>query len=419
MKNSRHALYLLCIAALLVAMLASCGTEAPEHEEDSAHEDGAHEDGAHEDPEHDEGVVELTPEAAARAGIRTAPVVERVMEGELSTTGQVDFDQARLAHVSPRITGRVHRVHARLGESVRAGETLAEIDSIELGRTKAEFLQARARQELAKKNYERERRLFADRISSEKETLTAEAELREATATLLTVEETLHLYGLDQEQVEALGYDDPTVSIYPLRAPFAGTIVERHATLGELVTPERNLFTLADLGRVWIWVDVYQRDLGRVHLDDEVRTRVDAYPGEVFAGTVSFLSAQVEPETRTVRARIDVANPGGKLRPGMFVEVDLSDPHADEGGEIRPASRVVPEGAVQRDGDTHFVFVAAPEPGGISHRFERRDVRAGRRAGGWVEITGGLETGAEVVVEGAFVLKSAAAKDSLGEGHAH
>lgn len=402
-------------------LIAACGVEPPEK-----HDEPGHDTPGHEEPGHAEGAVELTPEAASRAGIRTAPVIERVMEGELATTGQVDFDQTRLAHVSPRITGRVHRVSARLGETVCAGETLAEIDSIELGRTKAEFLQARARLELAQKNYERESRLFDDRIASEKEMLTAEAELREATATMLTAEETLHLYGLDQDQVEALAYDDPTASIYPLRAPFAGTIVERHATLGELVTPERNLFSLADLGRVWIWVDVYQRDLGRVHLDDQVRTRVDAYPGEVFEGTVSYLSARVDSETRTVRARLDVANPGGKLRPGMFVGVDLFDPHADDGGAVRAPSRVVPEAAVQRDGEASFVFVSAPppplekgSPGGIPLRFERRDLRVGRRVDGWVEILDGPPAGAEVVVEGAFLLKSAAARESMGGGHTH
>lgn len=364
--------------------------------------------------EHEEGIVVLTAEAAARAEIRTAPVESRVLAARLETTGEVDFDHDRLAHVSPRISGRVHRVDAGLGEQVRSGQVLAAIDSIELGQAKAAYRQAAAKEELARISFERVRRLLVDRIASEQQLLEAEAELREATAGLRTAEETLHLYGLAQAQVDALADDDPTTSIYPLRAPFGGTVVERHATLGELVTPERNLFTLADLGRVWIWIDVYQRDLGGVHLGDGARARVDAFPGDVFEGTVSYLSARVDADTRTVRARLDVANPGGRLRPGMFVEVELVDPHAREGTEARSESLVVPAEAVVRDGDERVVFVTAGE-----RRFESRPIRVGREAGGYVEVLAGLDAGESVVVEGAFLLKSAASKESLGGGHHH
>lgn len=363
---------------------------------------------------HEDGVVELTAEAASRIEIRTALVEERVLAPELATTGQVDFDQTRLAHVSPRITGRVHRVDAVLGQDVRTGQKLADIDSIELGQSKAAYLQAKAQEELARKSFDRAQSLLDDRIASEQEVLEAEAELKEAIAGLRTAEETLHLYGLSQEQVDTLAYDDREASIYPLRAPFGGTVVERHVTLGELVTPARNLFTLADLSRVWIWIDVYQRDLGGVHIDDRARARVDAFPDEVFTGTVSYLSARVDTDTRTVRARLDVANPEGKLRPGMFVEVELVDPHALGGAEALATSLVVPQGAIVRDGDEHLVFVAAGE-----QRFERRDVHVGRQAGGFVEILEGLNAGEAVVVEGAFLLKSALSKDSLGGGHDH
>jgi cobalt-zinc-cadmium efflux system membrane fusion protein len=395
------------------------GKEDRDHEEHGDHE----EDGDHE--EHAEGIVELSAEAASRVEIRTVPVERRVLAAELSTTGQVDFDQTRLAHVSPRISGRVHRVNAVLGQQVRAGQKLAEVDSIELGQAKAVFLQAKAREELGRKSFVRAEGLFADRIASEQEVLEAEAVLRESTAGLRTAEETLHLYGLSQTQIDTLSYEEREASIYPLRAPFAGTIVERHATLGELVTPERNLFTLADLSQVWIWIDVYQRDLAGVHVDDQARARVDAFPSDVFTGKVSYLSARVDTDTRTVRARVDVANPAGKLRPGMFVEVELQDPHTRQGREIQASSLVIPQNALVRDGDEFLVFVATGE-----RRYERREIEIGRKAGGFVEVLPGdggdsaehgegLQAGDLVVVEGAFLLKSAVSKDSLGGGHQH
>lgn len=402
----------------LLALLVACAN--PEPRAERAQSPAPPATAEHEEhEEHDEGIVELSPEAAANAAIRTALVEERALARELETTGQVDFDQTRLAHISPRISGRVHQVGAVLGQAVRAGQTLVEIDSIELGRAKAEYLQAKAKEQLARKSFDRVQGLVADRIASEQELLEAEAALRETSAALQTWEETLHLYGLSQQQVDSLGYDDPAASIYPLRAPISGTIVEQHASLGELVTPEHNLFTLADLTRVWIWADVHQRDLGQVHLDDEVRARVDAFPEEVFSGTVSYLSARVDADTRTVRARLEVANLEGKLRPGMFVEVTLLDPHAVGGREAESKSLVVPETAIVRDGDEALVFVATGE-----RRYERREVLVGRRAGGWVEILGGqghdpLEPGDAVAVEGVFLLKSAASKESMGEGHSH
>lgn len=418
---------LIVLAFVLTILLSGCSESEPDtangdavptnpSSEDREHSGDSHEghsdSGEHDD--HDEGVVELTPEAGSRAAIQTAPVEQRTLAAQLSTTGQVDFDQNRLAHVSPRISGRVHRVHAVLGQEVGAGQALAEIDSIELGQTKAAFLQAKAREELARKSFDRAQSLLADRIASEQEVIEAEASLREATAALQTAEESLHLYGLSQSQIDALTYEDREAAIYPLRAPFAGTVVERHVTLGELVTPERNLFTLADLSRVWIWIDVYQRDLGGVHLEDEARARVDAFPGEVFAGKVSYLSAQVDINTRTVRARVDVDNPDGKLRPGMFVEVELIDPHAQEVDAAERPSLVVPDSAVVRDGEEFLVFVPAGE-----RRFERRDIEIGQRAGGFVAVLSGVELGESVVVEGAFLLKSAASKESLGGGHDH
>ncbi len=418
---------LIALTLVLTMLMGACSkseldTENGDTEPASAslenREHGAYNHEEHTDAdEHDndeEGIVELTPEAASRAEIRTAPVEQRILAAELSTTGQVDFDQTRLAHVSPRISGRVHQVHAVLGQQVGAGQALAEIDSVELGQSKAAFLQAKAREELARKSFDRAESLLAERIASEQEVIEAEASLREATASLQTAEETLRLYGLSQSQVDGLTYEDRRAALYPLRAPFAGTVVEWHVTLGELVTPERNLFTLADLSRVWIWIDVYQRDLGGVHLEDEARARVDAFPGEVFAGTVSYLSAQVDSDTRTVRARIDVANPDGKLRPGMFVEVELLDPHPLEGGLAQSPSLVVAESAVVRDGEEYLVFVPAGEL-----RFERRDVQIGQRSDGSVAVLSGLEFGESVVVEGAFLLKSAASKDSLGGGHEH
>lgn len=404
--------------AVLLAVCALVATGACSNAEQSVGEEASAQAESHEaegqEETHEEGIVTLAGPKLGAAGVETATASLTSLPALLVTTGQVDFNQDRLAHVSPRIPGRVNEVRARLGEPVRRGDVLAMLDSIELGRSKAEYLQAKAREQLTRENYEREQGLYSDRISSEKEMLEAKAAYVEAGAELQSAEETLHLYGLTEEEVGSVTYENPGRSLFPVRAPLSGKVVEKHVTVGELVTPERNLFSLANLSEVWVWIDVYEKDLQRVHIDDQVDLRVEAFPNLEFRGTVSYLSDRVDIDTRRVRARIDVENPDESLRPGMFAQVELTDPHGAGAADVSVPALTVPEEAVQRDGDSMIVFI---DLGG--GRFERREVETGRKAGGLFEVTEGLAPGEVVVSRGVFFLKSELAKGELGEGHGH
>ncbi len=393
------------IGALFVAACAS----SPEGDHGETADDGHEQEDS---PVHEEGVVEIGSEMLRRMELRTAPVSTRVLPVQLETTGQVDFEQNRVAHVTPRIPGRVEKVQADLGDRVTKGQVLVIIDSIEFGRAKSEYLQARAQAELARQNFEREEGLFAERISSEKEMLAAKSADLEAVARLRNTEEVLRLHGLTDDAIQALSYDDRQASLLPVRAPLAGRIVEKHVSIGELITPDRAMFTVADLDHVWIWIDVYERDLGNVHLEDDVAVTVEAYPDTIFRGEVTYVSDQVDSHSRTIRARIDVENSEQKLRPGMFARVVLSDPHG-AASELA-ASLVVPEGALQRDGNRFIVFVRVSD-----HRFARHEVQVGRKADGFIEIQSGLDPADIVVVAGAFLLRSEASKAEMGGGHDH
>lgn len=364
------------------------------------------------DPEHtgEPGVVELSPEAVRRIGLETAPAAFRPLGSLRTTTGTVGFDEERIARVAPRLHGRLVRVPGRLGAGVRSGETLAVLDSVELGEAKAAFLRARARREVARRRFDRQQALLAERITSEQEALDAEASYREASADLAAARETLLLLGLSAAALEALSWEDPDASLAPVTAPFTGKVVTRHATLGELVGPEDTLFTVADLSQVWLWVDLYERDLARVRPGEEVQVRLDAYPGRVFRGRLTYVADQLDPESRTARARVDLPNPDRLLKPGMFARV------AYPGGGEGPTGPVltVPRGALQRDGGGSVVFVRTA-PG----RFERRTVEAGRVDGELAEILSGLGPGEEVVTEGSFLLRSQDSADQLGGHHHH
>ncbi len=411
----------LLLACSLVAVTACPSSEEKaneEHGEHEAEERGEHaEHGEHEEPEgareHDEGIVELRPEAAAQINIRVEPVEERHVSVVLSTTGRVDFDQDQLAHVSPRISGRIHKVLGTLGQQVKAGDALAVIDSIELGQAKSAFLQAKAQLNLARRTLEREEGLLADRISSEQAVLEVRATYEQALADFQAARQRLALIGLSKREINAVRYEAKDAALFTLRSPIDGTVMEKHINLGEIVSPNTNLYTIADLGKLWIWIDVYERDLGGVHLGDDVSLKVDTYPDQTFVGKVTYVRDQVDADTRTARARIDVDNSDGRLKPGMFASVTVTDPHGREGREA-PRVLAVPASAVQRDGDSFVAFVRIGD-----NRYERRVLRIGRRTDTYVEVLDGLSAGESVAITSVFILKSEAAKESMGGGHEH
>lgn len=399
----------LLLVLLAASLFAACGDPA-EPGEEHAEDSHAEEEGHAAEEGHEEGVVFLNEAKLEVADIETTAAEERRLAPQIETTGQVGYEEDRLAHVSPRIPGRVVQAPASLGDRVTRGEVLAVLDSVELGQAKADYLAARARESLTSEAYERERTLYEDRISSQREMLEARADHLEAQAERERAQETLRLYGVGDREISAMEAGDRSASLLPLRSPIGGTVVEKHATLGELATSEESLFTVADLGHVWIWIDVFEQQLAGVHLGDDVAVRVGAFPNRTFAGEITYLAPQVATETRSVRARIDVDNADGLLRPGMFASIKLVDPHATEAA----MSVVVPETAIQlREGEP-LVFV----PLG-SGRFAAREVELGRREGGWVEIVSGLTAGEEVVTDGSFFLKSELAREELGGGHSH
>ncbi len=399
----------------LAALLTGCrGDEGVRSEADERHEAEEHDEHGdahdkHGDAHSEEGIVELSPEAIARVGLKTVPASLRSLVVRHATTGKVGFDERHLAHVSARVSGRLVRVEAELGDRRREGEILAVVDSVELGQARAAYLRAQARHEVTRRRFERERSLHAEAISSEQEVLEAEAEAREAAADLAAGRATLRLLGLSDGEIKRLSWDDASASLVPVRAPFAGRVVAKEATRGELVTPERILFTVANLDEVWLWVDVYERDLRWVRIGETVEARFDAWPGETFTGELAYLADQFDPASRTVRARVDLPNPGGRLKAGMFARVMLSS-----GGEDGTQTVLaVPREAVQRQGEAAIVFVRAGDT-----RFERRQVEPGQVTEEWVEIRAGLAVAEEVVTAGAFLLKSQASADQLG-GHQH
>lgn len=400
-KRSLQLIILISIFWTGIALI-SCSSEGEITKPEDEHTDEHSETQDH---------IKLSQEALTTLNLKTSVVERKPLSSEIKTTAVIEPNRTRIAHVSPRISGRVVDVKAFLGDSVQQGQVLAELDSIELGQTKAEYLESKANLEVARANYSRENRLFKKQITSEKEYLYAKAEFIRSESALNTALETLRLLGLSDEEIKSLkwGETDHPASIFPLIAPFTGTVVEQHIVLGEFIKPEDKPYTIADLSHLWIQLDIYEKDLRWVEVGKTVDIKVNAYPDENFEGKITYVSDILDESTRAAKARVEILNMDGKLKPGMFATAIISIPSSDNEEGI-----VVLSTAIQQIEGKSAVFVQEGEDS-----FEMRGVSLGQHSGDYVQVLKGLSPGDKVVTEGGFYLKSALLKEELGEGHAH
>ena len=350
--------------------------------------------------EGEEGVVVLDTAALRLGGIQVA-TVESITTSGLPVTGSITYDADRVSHVGSRTDGRVVAVRADLGARVRRGQALAVLESVEVGQIRAEEREAEALLQIARENHAREQRLAEQGISSRKELLEAEADLRRAEAALRSAE--------DRLQVLGAAHDHGAGGRFSIVAPFAGVVVTRDVSLGEMANPADTLFTVADLSEVWIGLDIFERDLARVRLGQSVAVTTTAYPGRTFPGRIVYIGDVLDPATRTVRARVEIPNASGALKPGMFATASIQ---VGGGG---PAVAVVPRDALQTLEGRQVVFVPGEEPG----EFRAVPVEIGETIeGDRVIIVSGLAPGSRVVTAGAFALRSELSKGEVGE-HGH
>lgn len=331
--------------------------------------------------------------------ITTAKAEDRSQADTVEALGEVRVNEDAYAEVVSPIAARVSRLLAATGDRVRQGGALAEIQSIDLGKARAEHASASARAELARQALARKRGLVEERIAPQRELQEAEAEAAAAEAALRSAAVALDALG-------ASGSRDPG-SRLTLRSPISGIVIERTAVLGQATDPARPLFRIGDLSRLWLTVHVFERDAVRVRIAAPASVTFPALPGREFQGTVTLIGRQVDTSSRTIPVRVQMKNEEGTLRPGMSATAKLSL------GEAGARVVAVPAGALQRLSESWCVFV--PRAQG---EFEIRRVGRGRDLGGEVEVVSGLKAGENVVVEGAFLLKAEADK-SRGEGKEH
>jgi membrane fusion protein, heavy metal efflux system len=344
--------------------------------------------------------VKMTAEVQKQNNVVVAPAKKQRMDGVISATGKIEANADRIAHVSPRISGKVVAVKASLGDSVSAGQALATLDSVELGEALSRYHQSRTKLALAQANMERIKNLVEKKIAARKDILLAETDFKTAQTDLHTDEERLSLYGISTSELKGDNHKRP---LLPVRSPISGIITEKHAIVGELSDPSKSLYTVADLSTVWVLVDIHEKDLAKVYKGQAAIVSVSAFPDQKLKGRITYIADLVDEATRTVKARVAVANPGRKLKPEMFATVELTLP-ADAAAVL-----TVPEDALQDVDGNKVIFVVDDK--GVE--FEPRKVKPGRTAGGMVEIVSGLKEGERYAIKGAFILKSELKKGEL------
>ena len=341
--------------------------------------------------------IELDANEARRAGIK----VERIESTERAETilafGTVGANRDKFARVTSPTAGRIVKIDANLGDTVSGDATLATLESPELAELRTAYRQNLTELDLAKGEFERAQKLVTIRGIAEKELLRARSDYERTQAALASVQAKLATLGSP-----AMVSSTTSQALLEVRAPLRGTVVERTAVLGEYAQAYQALFTVADLSTVWVETNLYDRDLGEVDVGASASVSLGAYPDRHFTGKVTYIGSILEKDTRTAVARVEVANPDGRLKPGLFADVSI------ERATRRAALRVPENALVLLPGR----MTAVVQDGAC---FAPRPVESGERSGGMVVMKSGLEAGDQVVLAGAFALKARLLKSQIGD----
>lgn len=336
------------------------------------------------------GVVEIDPVTIQNIGVRTAVVEERPLQRTVRTTGTFAPNERATTAVTAKIGGWVERLHIDYeGARVRQGQPLLEVYSPDLVSTQEEYL-------LALRNAQR----LAGTMGADDAQRLVEAARRR-----------LAYWDISAAQIQKLEEEGTPQRTLTLYAPASGTVTEKNVLQGQRIMPGEPLLRLTDLSRLWLMIDVYERDLAWVEVGTGVLIELPYQPGTPVRGTVDYLYDTLDPQTRTVKARVTVSNPDRELKPGMYATAVLTGAET----AFRPA---VPTEALLHTGERSVVILALGDG-----RFRPAEVTAGLEADGWTQILSGLEGGERVVTSAQFLIDSEArlksAITAMGAGHDH
>jgi Cu(I)/Ag(I) efflux system membrane fusion protein len=326
----------------------------------------------YEGEEQDTGGVKISPEKVQKLGVRTARVQRRTLDAVVRATGRIEVDERRLFTVTPKFEGYIERLYVNAtGQFVARGEKLFDAYSPELLAAQREY--AVAAQALAQlKDADAQTVAGMKRLAD-----SALARLRNWDVT-------------DEEIAQLAAGGEPRRTL-SFRAPVAGFVLEKKAVQGMRFMPGEMLYQIADLSNVWLIADVFEQDIGRVRVGQRAEVRLEAWPGQRFEGRVTYVYPTLRADTRSAQVRIELPNPGGRLKPAMYAQVEIA---AGDGAVL-----AVPRSAVIDSGTRRIVLVDRGEG-----RFEPREVKLGAKGDEYVAVLDGVREGESVVVAANFLI---------------
>jgi cobalt-zinc-cadmium efflux system membrane fusion protein len=286
--------------------------------------------------------------------VRTTQVSYQPLKSGLTAMGKVIARQNNKAIVSYAFPARISQIHIRIGDWVKQGQRLVTLQSEEVGNAKSDFYKAQADHELAAVNYERQQRLFDRGVGAQKDSLTAEADLKVAQASLDAAEKKLHVLGFSEQEIETINKSHQINPIIALYAPIAGKVIQNNAVLGSMIDQATEILVLLDPTVLWIDAEIYEKDIAKVQLGMTVELNVPAYPGDTFSGKITYIGDVLKEDTRTITVRSEVENRDYKLKPGMFANIQIALNHQSR-------ALVVPQEAVLEDKGDKIVFIKRGE----------------------------------------------------------
>jgi len=349
--------------------------------------------------------IELTDDEKEALQIETVKASYKPFTSQLQAMGKVLAHPLKQAIVSYAFPARIARIHVRPGDWVKEGQELVTLQSEEVGEAKSAFYKAIADFELARQNYEREKRLFDRGVGAQKNMLTTEAELRVAEASLDATEKKLHVLGFTEAQVKTISESHQVNPVITLFSPISGKVVQYNVVLGGMVDQASEILTIMDPSLLCADAEIYERDIAKIKNGQKVEVSVPAYPDEKFPGKICYIGDVLKEETRTITVRTEVENRGNGLKAGMFANIAISLNHQTQ-------ALVLPQQAVLDDRDRKIVFIKRGD------QFFAAVIETGSKQDGLVEIIKGLEEGDEIVTAGNYQLKSKLYDDIL-KAHVH
>lgn len=363
-------------------------------------------------------------QAVRKAGVNVGQVVERRMVATLTANAEVNYNRNRYAQIASPVAGRVWRVEKEMGQGVKQGEVVALVEAAEVGRAKADLLEAMAELDLKSKTVKRLRASAESGFRTDAELQEAEAAVKLANIRLFNAQQALMNLGLlvkaeeigtqpDRQSIQFLGLPSTvaqslgkstSANLLPLLAPFDGVVIEQSIVAGAVIEPSKPLLAVADTAQMWVTADVPVAEAGRIKVGQGVTFRPDGTSDLSAGGTISWISTEIDDQTRTVKVRTIVENPERRLLAYTFGKAEITI-------REKPTAIAVPSEAIQWEGCCHIVFVRLTED-----IFQTRKVKLGSEMNGYTEVLNGVLAGEAVATAGSHVLKAEILKSALGAG---